>query len=319
MQRQILLTVLLLSLTGQAWSFDRDEINKLIGEKRYQEALNQINVQLNAQPKDAEALFLQAVTLSKLERNKEAIAVYKKLIDSYPNLPEPRNNLAVLQVRQGELQNSEQALQSALNTDPTYATVHNNLSDLYKALASIAYNKALNPGNGKQAAAIPETRLRLIDELRSYKPASAEIKTANSTTAAVTKITSEKAPQRPVATKNEKPAVPADIEGSVIAWADAWSQQDTEDYLNSYSASFIPPGGITRETWNEQRRNRIKGPTFIKVDIEQMKIQPLNDQIASVTFKQRYRSDRLSSTTHKQLLLTLEDGAWRIVQESEIR
>jgi tetratricopeptide (TPR) repeat protein len=305
MQQRILLTALLLSFTSQAWPFDRDEIARLISDKRYQEALNQINAQLNTQPKDIDTLFLQAVTLSKLDRNKEAIAIYKKLIDAYPNLPEPRNNLAVLLARQGELQSAEQTLQSALNTDPTYATAHNNLSDLYKAQASIAYNKALNPDNGKQSSAIPETRLRLIDELRSYKPAKAVATTKTKTAVATT--------------ENEKPTVAADIEGSVMAWAKAWSQQDVESYLNSYSATFTPPNNLARDQWNEQRRDRIKSPRFIKITIEQMKIEPLNSQAANVTFKQRYQSDRFSGTTRKLLLLNLEDGAWRIVQESETR
>lgn len=323
MQRRILLATLLLSLTSQVWPLDRDEITKLISEKRYQEALSQINVQLGTQPKDAEALFLQAVTLTKLGRDQEAITVYKKLIDAYPNLPEPRNNLAVLQARQGDLTIAEQALQSALNTDPNYATAHSNLSDLYKTLASIAYNKALNPDNGKQPSANSETRLRLLDELRSYKAASVEIKSAKSAkanTTAKTKAAAEATPQRPAATtESEKPVVLADIESSVMTWAKAWSQQDVESYLNSYSTAFIPPGNLSRETWSEQRRDRIKNAGFIKISVEQMEIQPLNSQVASVTFKQRYQSDRLSETTRKLMLLRLDDGAWRIVQEAETR
>lgn len=320
MQQRILLASLLLSLTSPAWSIDRDEINKLISDKRYQEALSQINTQLGTQPKDVEALFLQAVTLTRLERNKEAIASYKKLIDAYPTLPEPRNNLAVLYARQGELQNAEQALQSALNTDPAYAAAHSNLSDLYKTLASIAYNKALNLDNGKQPAATTN-RLRLIDELRSYKPAPADTKgTTTVVKPAKPAPPAEPAPQRPASTTEiETPVVLTNIEGSVRAWADAWSQQDVEGYLNSYSSAFIPPGNLSRTAWNEQRRERLKNPGFIKVEIEQLEIQPLSNQIASVTFKQRYQSDRFSETTRKLLLLRLDEGAWQIVQEAETR
>jgi tetratricopeptide (TPR) repeat protein len=325
MQQRLLLTALLLALTSPAWPLERDEINKLLNEKRYQEALSQINAQLSTRPKDADALFLQAVTLTRLERTKEAIASYKKLIDAHPNLPEPRNNLAVLYARLGEFQSAEQALQSALNTDPSYATAHGNLSDLYKTLASIAYNKALSLDNGKQPPASPGSRLRLIDELRSNKPAPVEGKspaTAAKTAraAAPLKTAPEPLPQRPgTTTENEKTAALNDIEGSVRGWANAWSQQDVAGYLNSYSAAFIPPGNIDRETWNEQRRDRIKSPGFIKIEIEQLEIQPLNSQAASVTFKQRYQSDRFAETTRKLLLLQLEEGQWRIVQEAETR
>lgn len=325
MQQRLLLAALLLWFTSPAWPLEREEINKLIGEKRYQEALNQINAQLSTRPKDADALFLQAITLTRLERTKEAVASYKKLIDAYPNLPEPRNNLAVLYARLGELQSAEQALQSALNTDPTYAAAHDNLSDLYKTLASIAYNKALNLDNGKQPAAPLGRRLRLIDELRSNKTIPIEGKSPATVAktvkaAAPLKTAPEPLPQPPGATtENEKAAALNDIERSVRGWANAWSQQDVAGYLNSYSAAFIPPGNIGRETWNEQRRDRIKSPGFIKIEIEQLEIQPLNSQVASITFKQRYQSDRFSENTRKLLLLQLEEGQWRIVQEAETR
>lgn len=315
MQQRLLLAALLLSLSSPAWVLERDEINRLLSEKRYQEALNQINTQLNSRPRDADALFLQAVTLSKLERNKEAIASYKKLIDAYPNLPEPRNNLAVLYARQGEFQTAEQALQSALNTDPNYATAHSNLSDIYKALASIAYNKALSLDGGKQSGPSPENQLRQIEELRSYRPAPVEAKNP----AKPARSAGAAKPAPAAAPENDKTVALNDVEGSVMAWAKAWSQQEVEGYLNSYSSAFIPPGGVTRDTWSEQRRERIKNPGFIKIEIEQMEIQPLNSQVASVTFRQRYQSDRITETARKLLLLRLEEGRWRIVQEAETR
>lgn len=104
-----------------------------------------------------------------------------------------------------------------------------------------------------------------------------------------------------------------------MAWARAWSRQDVAAYLSSYSPAFIPPPGLDLDAWKEQRRERLKSPGFIKVQIEEMEIEPLSNRVASVSFKQRYRSDRFSETTHKLLLMRLEEGEWHIAQESEIR
>lgn len=313
MRQRFLLTALLLSLPPATQALDQDEIIKLIGSKRYQEALTQINAQLSSRPKDAEPLFLQAITLTKLERTQEAIVSYKKLIDSYPNLPEPRNNLAALYALRGELQMAEQALQSAINTDPAYATAYGNLSDLYKTMASIAYNKALNLDGGKQPESSTEPRLRQLEELRSYRPATALAK-------GPVKAAAKDPAAKPAATpESSQPVALNEVEGAIATWAKAWSHQDVEGYLGSYSAAFIPPGNLSRDAWSEQRRDRIKAPGFIKVDIEQLEVQPLSSQIASVTFKQRYQSDRIAETARKLLLLRQEGQAWRIVQEVETR
>lgn len=315
MLQRTLLAVLLTLPASQAWSIDNDAFNRLINEKRFQDALNLVNAQLNSQPKDVEALFLQARTLTRMGRTKEAIAAYKKLIDISPALPEPRNNLAVLHAQGGEYQSAEQALQSALNTNPTYAATHTNLSELYKTLASIAYNKALNLDSGKQKGSVPEPQLRTIDELSSYRA----VEAADKRPARTEPAPKEKRSPAPPPAKSVNNAEKRGGEESVMGWARAWSQQDVDAYLDSYSADFIPPGGLSREAWSEQRRERLKNPGFIKVDIKELEIQPLSNQVASATFKQLYQSDRFSETTRKLLILRLDEGAWRIIQESEIR
>ncbi|MGB0733386.1 MAG: L,D-transpeptidase Cds6 family protein [Pontibacterium sp.] len=72
-----------------------------------------------------------------------AITQLSGLAAQHPTRPEALNNLAVIYADQGEQQQAIDTLQKALNTDPAYAKVYQNLSDIYAALAAEAYNKAL--------------------------------------------------------------------------------------------------------------------------------------------------------------------------------
>ena len=58
--------------------------------------------------------------------------------------------------------------------------------------------------------------------------------------------------------------VDGEMAALVRQWAQAWSDQRVEDYLESYSSGFLPPGGRSLERWQDQRRQRITRPRFIK-------------------------------------------------------
>jgi hypothetical protein len=85
-------------------------------------------------------------------------------------------------------------------------------------------------------------------------------------------------------------------------------------YLAAYASDFAAEG-MTRASWEAQRRARITAPQRIDVQISDLKIEQQGDT-ASATFRQVYRSDRLSSTSNKTLKLALQNGQWRIVDES---
>ncbi len=72
---------------------------------------------------------------------------------------------------------------------------------------------------------------------------------------------------------------------------------------------------MTRADWEAQRRSRITTPKSIEVKISDLKIEQEGDT-ASASFLQAYRSDRLNSTVSKTLKLSLQNGAWRIVEET---
>jgi tetratricopeptide (TPR) repeat protein len=87
--------------------------------------------------------FLKGVILTEQNKSNDAIAVFAKLTEDYPALPEPYNNLAVLYAASGQYEKARIALDKAIHTNPTYATAYENLGDVHAKLASEAYDKAL--------------------------------------------------------------------------------------------------------------------------------------------------------------------------------
>jgi len=123
------------------------------------------------------------------------------------------------------------------------------------------------------------------------------------------------APEKPAAA--EKPAADATAEvlKTVNAWAQAWSKKDADAYLAHYAKDFKTPGGEARPDWEKGRRSRIAAPKSIAVGVESAKVTMRNPQQASVSFRQTYRSDKLSTKSRKTLELVKADGRWLIKEE----
>lgn len=95
---------------------------------------------------DVRLVFLRARALAALNRLPEATAAYRQMTTDYPELPEPWNNLAVVLVAQGQLDQAHDALHMALRTQPSYAAAHANLGDLLLLQAERAYARAVSLG-----------------------------------------------------------------------------------------------------------------------------------------------------------------------------
>ncbi len=137
---------------GAAQADDAADIARLARSGQGEEALRRIDALLAKQPADAQMRFMKGVMLSET-RPADAIAIFSKLTQDYPKLPEPYNNLAVLYAAAGQYDKARAALDKALRTHPAYATVFDNLGDVHARLASQAYDKALQIQPGKPAPA----------------------------------------------------------------------------------------------------------------------------------------------------------------------
>ena len=127
-----------------------------------QQALLRLAQALAARPTDASLRFLQGVLLSESGRPTEAVPVFERMTEDFPDLPEPYNNLAVLQAAAGQLDRARALLETALRLDPSYRTAHENLGDVFVRLAQRAYEAA---AASPQAEPALKTKLRLARDL----------------------------------------------------------------------------------------------------------------------------------------------------------
>lgn len=151
-------------LAGAAHADALQDAGKLLKQGRNAQALEQIDGYLSSHPKDAQGRFLKGLVLTELNRLGEATAIFQKLTEDYPQLPEPYNNLAVIYAQQKQYDKAKQALEMAIRTHPAYATAHENLGDIYARMASQAYDKALQLDSSNTSA---QTKLSMVRELMS--------------------------------------------------------------------------------------------------------------------------------------------------------
>ncbi len=300
--------VMLFSMPAQATEVQ--EINQQFRKGDLPGALDRANRYLVKNPKDAQARFLKGLILTDQGKTNDAITVFTGMTEDFPELPEPYNNLAVLYASQNKYDAAKNALEMAIRTHPGYATAHENLGDIYAKMALIAYDKALALDN-KNATA--QTKLALIQEMIQGQPRkAASTKSMPAPTQSAAKSTAtESAPAKPLPA-NTSPASNA-VEAAVIQWAKAWSARDVNAYLAAYASDYAA-GGMTRSSWEAQRRERVSSAKSIDIQLSDMTIVQQGDT-ASATFRQAYRSDRFSATVAKTLKLALQNGQWRIVDE----
>jgi len=163
-------TVILSGLLGllyipPAMAGEAADINKLMRSGQYAAALSKTDSVLAKHPRDAQMRFTKGLILAEQNKSAEAIAIFSKLTEDFPDLPEPYNNLAVLYAANGQYDKARTTLDMAMRTNPTYATALENLGDVYARLASQAYDKALQIDSGNPANSVPPPKLTLVKTL----------------------------------------------------------------------------------------------------------------------------------------------------------
>lgn len=108
-----------------------DHIEAMINRGDFSGALaliEQREAQLKGKPgTDVQLMFQRGRVLSALGRKDEALAIYTDMTTRFPELPEPWNNLAVLQAGQGKLDAARDSLRMALKADSSYTDAQANL------------------------------------------------------------------------------------------------------------------------------------------------------------------------------------------------
>lgn len=338
--RQILKSIFVISnlsfalFSPASFADDAADVGKLLRSGQISEALQKVDSALAVRPKDAQMRFLKGLILTEQNKSTEAIAIFTKLTDDYPELPEPYNNLAVLYAASGQYDKARASLEMAIRTNPTYGTAHENLGDVYAKLASQAYDKALQLDSGNATAKLKLTLVRNLvgnttggtnpkaNPAPATQIAQAPSAKAPVAAAAAKQATPVKAEAEPVKTESASKSKASqlqdkdedDVLKAIENWAKAWSNKDTNAYLAHYAKDFQTPKGESRKAWAEERRERIEGKGRISVKIENAKVS-IDGNTATVKFRQIYTSDRLTANSRKTINMTKQDGKWQIKQE----
>lgn len=340
--RLVVVSALLFAMSSPVWADDYDDAARLLKQGRTAAALKKVDAAIASNKDDPRARFLKGLILTERNDTAAAIEVFTSLTRDFPELPEPYNNLAVLYAAQGQYDQARASLEMAIRTHPSYAVAHENLGDVYAKMASEAYDKALSLDRSNQTA---QTKLSLIRELfvgsgslaqvepaaasqqsapvqskpapqpAQTKPAPQPAQTKPAPKPAATAAVSTPKPAQTAAT----PAASAKQESAVVTavsnWAQAWSEQDVTAYLSHYAPNFDPPGELSRNDWEQQRRSRLSKPKLIEVKVSEPKVSFNGAGSAVVRFRQHYKSDTIDSTGYKTLTMTKSDQGWLIVRE----
>jgi tetratricopeptide (TPR) repeat protein len=332
-----------LLMSTAAYADDYADINRLLRAGQLAEANTKVDQFLATKPRDPQMRFLKGVIQTEQSKPADAISTFTKLTEDFPELPEPYNNLAVLYAGQSQFDKARAALEMAIRTNPSYATAHENLGDVYAKLASQAYSKALQLDNTNTGV---QPKLGLIRELFSPKgrpvaavaaapapavkppvappaaapPAAAPPAAAPAPAAPPVAAAPAKPPVAAPAAPTPAPAAPAasgnaeaEITSAVQNWASAWSAKNMDSYLGAYGKDFDAPGG--RKNWEEERKKRILGKSKISVKLSGISVA-VTGNTAKARFKQDYDADALSVSSTKTLNLVKAGERWVIVKES---
>ncbi|MDC1287529.1 tetratricopeptide repeat protein, partial [Gammaproteobacteria bacterium] len=136
--------IILCCLLVARMAFGADSMQQLITQKQYARAMETGEQILRQTPNHANTRFLTAYAYQMTGNTDKAIKLYEALIRDEPELPEPRNNLAMIYLGKGDYDHASALLVSAINTNISYAIAYANLSEVYKGIASEAYRRAIS-------------------------------------------------------------------------------------------------------------------------------------------------------------------------------
>ncbi|MEY4733458.1 MAG: hypothetical protein RLZZ464_1524 [Pseudomonadota bacterium] len=137
-----------LSCALMAWSAGAladlySDVNRMINSGQWDKAQKEVDQRLKVAPTDPQMRLLLSRIQDAQGQTQAAMDTLQALTQSFPELAEPHNNLAVLLARENRHADALASLQAAVQARPDYAVALENMGDVYAALASQAYAKAL--------------------------------------------------------------------------------------------------------------------------------------------------------------------------------
>jgi tetratricopeptide (TPR) repeat protein len=298
--------------------FAADSMQQLIVQKQYAKAIHNGEQTLRQTPNDSNTRFLTAYAYQMTGKTDRAIKMYEDLIRDEPQLPEPRKNLAMLFLEQGDYDRASQLLVSAINTRINYAIAYNNLSQVYKGIASEAYRRAISQTSepAKYTHDIELTAITRLDN--SSAGAQTQIVSLPKSKPALPKATIKEEPVAEVASTTPSLVNVANLDTllieKVMNWAKAWSSKDFDSYTGSYTPAYRDKFN-THAQWVKHRRGRILRPGDIKVEVSGFSFKQRSSNKVTVDFTQAFSSPNYSDRVVKRLDFERVGNQWKITKE----
>ncbi|MCP4875872.1 MAG: tetratricopeptide repeat protein [Gammaproteobacteria bacterium] len=304
MQRFLVILFCLLGVVSASAATPVQQLQQLIEQENFAQAAKNGERLLQQNPKQLRARFLTAYAYQMRANTDKAVALYQGLIDDNPELPEPRNNLAMIYLAQGDYDRASQLLVEAINTHISYATAYANLSQVYKGIASEAYRRAVSESS-EPAKYTHNIELTAITKLDTVEREPTVIEAVDSQTLATA--------------ANQESAIDAANQATrlierVKNWAGAWSDKDFTRYTGFYSTQYRARFS-SHDRWLAHRRERIMRPGSIKVEISNIQIKWRSENRAIIDFTQAFDSARYSDRVVKRLGFSRMGSEWKITEE----
>lgn len=296
---------------------------------------------LPANNDDLARKFSQAQQLSSEGKIDEAISIYQAIIKSQPLLPEAYNNLAALYLKQNNTQQAKLILEQGLHAHKGYGVLYESLTAINVAMARQAYSKALQievkPSditiatlsldketlNRKSQPIVISKEQGSANDTLLKKPATVKAVEKDQTSIdekdVVDAIASEAINREPARNALKVPESSAESPETILqAWSAAWSAQAVDVYLSFYHKHYKPANGMSRRSWEQSRRYRLKKPSWIKISLSDLNVMKNTGKQAVVSFKQAYSSNSFRDVSDKQVVLIYTDDGWRIYREKSL-
>jgi len=253
----------------------------------------------------------------------KARAALEMAIRTHPSYATAHENLGDVYAKL-----ASQAYDKALQLDSNNPTAQTKLAlvrDLIGARPRSQVAQAASPAKGAAPAAAMPAAAASAAPAKSAGPVAAPAPAATAPAAPSAPAAPPVAPARagaPVAAAAPPAAPaskPANDQGEVIAavnaWAAAWSKKDTAGYFAAYGKDFKLPRGESRQEWESSRKQRIEAPKRIDVKVEKPEVSFGEDGVAIVKFRQYYKSNIVSTSSAKTLVMARNGGKWQIREE----
>lgn len=313
------LLVLLIAclLSSSVYSNTIQQLQAELNKNRYSQAAKIGLAMLRQQPKDIQAQFLTAVAFQQNRQPEIAQRYYLQIINSNPELPEPRNNLAMIYMDQGKHDEAINLLIASLKTHPAYATVWQNLNLLYQGIASEAYRKALSTDDNSRTV-MDKIQLSALSSLHSVATPSPTLPKPSAKTTKPLQLAAAPVTSKKVLKTIAPPGNPqVKIIKSLQDWAHAWAQKKFKRYINAYSKNY-KGDKPSHQTWVEYRRTRIMKPGSISVKLTNFKIKSYSQSRAIIDFHQSFKSPTYRDKVAKRIHLKKVNDSWIITREFTI-